>query len=117
MFQVGNVIPSDGVVVGVSLSRSQRPAAPVATGDVVRAYLVVKNSTSAAGAPPSQVLVDAARVVGVSSVSSSSDTVTVSLLVTRSGAPALIAAAGDGAVSIGELPKAAKPTIDFVKNS
>ncbi len=116
MFQSSSIVPDDGVVVGVTLTRSQRPATPVATGDVVRAYQVSKTSASD-GTSDSPVLVQAARVVSVSAGSSSSDTVTVSLLVDQAVAPTLVAAAGQGTVSVGALPMDATPSIDFQKGS
>lgn len=112
MFQVGSVLPADGVVVGVTLSRNQRPAADVATGDVVRAFLVPKTSQNANAPTVGPVLVDAARVVDVQSASSA-DTITVSLLVKQADAQTLISAAGQGTVALAELPKTTVPSIDF----
>jgi hypothetical protein len=112
MFKVGDVLPTDGVVVGVTLSVDQRPATTIAAGDVVRAYLVPKsgqgtNSTAQQG----QVLVDAARVVSVQS--NTSDTVTASLLVSSTDAPPLVTAAAQGSVALAALPNTTKPTIDY----
>ncbi len=115
MFQAGNVMPSDGVLVGVSLTASQRPASAISTGDVVRAFLVVKSS-SGDSPVPGPVLVDAARVVNVTNASSG-DSVTVSLLVDPTSAQTLIVAAVQGAVAVAELPKTTKPPIDFLTGS
>ena len=46
MFRVGSVLPAEGVLVGVTLSVDQRPAASISTDDVVRAYLVPKGGQS-----------------------------------------------------------------------
>lgn len=116
MFQAGSMLPKDGVVVGVTLARSQRPAAAIASGDVLRAFQVPRTSsgdTAVAGS----VLVDSARVVAVSDGSSSGDSITVSLLVTQVDAAKLIPAAGQGSVAVGELPKTVKPLIDFQTTS
>jgi hypothetical protein len=116
MFQVSNVLPADGVVVGVTLGRYQRPATSISNGDVVRAFLIPKTSTGANGPGPGLVLVDAARVVDVVGASST-DTITASLLVKQSDAQNLISAASQGAVSLAELPKSVVPSIDFQTGS
>jgi hypothetical protein len=114
MFQVGNVLPDSGVVVGVTLSPAQRPATDILAGDVVRAYLVAKAAQEVP--TPGTALVDAARVVSVQQ-GATSDTVTVSLLVTSTTAASLISAAGQQAVAVAELPKTTKPAIDFQTGS
>ncbi len=92
------------------------PAASIDTGDVVRAFNVPKNNAS--NAPVTgDVLVTAARVVDVSAGASSGDTITVSLLVTQDDAQTLVAAASQGTVSLGVLPKTAVPVIDFQSKS
>lgn len=116
MFQAANVIPGNGVVVGVTLSREQRPATSIQSGDILRVYTIPKQgSTDAAAANP--VLIDAARVVSASSGSSSSDTITISLLVTNADASALVVNAGAGSVAVAELPRTTKPVIDFQHQS
>ena len=94
------------------MGSSQRPAAPITSGDVVRAYQVTKTSSDGA-ITAGPVLIDAARVVDVSSTSSSSDSQTVSLLVQSTAAQVLVNAAGQGTVALGVLPRSTKPTIDF----
>jgi Flp pilus assembly protein CpaB len=116
MFQATNVVPADGVVVGVTVAQNQRPAADLASGDVVRAFNVAKNSGSGA-AVTSTVLVTAARVVDVSGGSSGGDTVTVSLLVTQDDAQTLVAAASQGTVALALLPTTTAPVIDFAAKS
>lgn len=116
MFQAANVVPDDGVVVGVTLAQSQRPAETIGTGDVVRAFNVPKSAGSGS-ATTSDVLVPAARVVDVAGDPTSGDTITVSLLVTQDDAQTLVAAASAGTVSIGMLPKTAIPGIDFQSQS
>ena len=113
MFQAGNIVPSSGVVVGVTVTSSQRPAAQIASGDVVRAYEVTKTSSNTNTVTPGPVLIDAARVVDVSTSSTSGDSETVSLLVEATAAQVLVNAAGQGTVALGLLPKSTKPTIDF----
>ena len=117
MFQVGNVIPTDGVVVGVTLNQSQRPSGELHAGDVVRVFLVPKSSSGDSGA--TGVLVAAARVTAVSSSSGDlgSSGTAVSLLVRESDAQSVIAAASAGQVALGQLPKSTTPSIDFRKDS
>lgn len=116
MFQATNVVPANGVVVGVTVAQNQRPADAIDSGDVVRAFNVPKNSSS--GTPVAgTVLVAAARVVDVSGGGSGADTITVSLLVTADDAGKLVAAASQGTVSLAVLPKTATPVIDFAGTS
>lgn len=114
MFQVGSVLPDNGVVVGVPLSRSQRPASTISSGDVVRVYTVSKSS---GGTATGTVLISAARVVDVSGDATSADTISISLLVTQDDSAGLISAVAQGSVSIGVLPKTAKPVIDYQSRS
>lgn len=111
MFRIGSALPPQGVVVGVTLSVEQRPAATIGTNDVVRAFLVPKGGQSSDTTSIGQVLVDAARVVNVSS--NSSETVTVSLLVSADDAQKLIGPAAEGSVALAVLPAATKPPIDY----
>lgn len=115
MFQVGTVIPGDGVLVGVSLAQTQRPASAISAGDVVRAYLLPKSASSSGAVAPGPVLIDAARVVSVASSASSGSSITISLLVDATSAQQLVTAAAQGAVAVAELPSSTKPTIDFQK--
>jgi hypothetical protein len=111
MFRVGSVVPPEGVVVGVTLTVDQRPAASVQPNDVVRAYLVPKGGQSTDAAPLGQVLVDAARVVGVQN--GSSDAITASLLVSADDAQKLIGPASQGTVALAVLPAGTKPALDY----
>ena len=111
MFRVGAALPADGVVVGVTLSVEQRPAAALQIGNVVRAFLVPNGSQSSNSAAVGAVLVDAARVVNVQS--NSTDTITVSLLVSASDAQVLIAPAAQSQVALAVLPATTKPTPDL----
>lgn len=113
MFQVAGVIPSNGVIVGVTPAANQRPATQIAAGDVVRAYLVPKNAQGVTAA--SQVLVDAARVVHVQLASS--DTLTVSLLVSATDAQGLVFAASQDTVALAELPNTTRPALDYRTSS
>jgi hypothetical protein len=117
MFQATSVVPDDGVVVGVTVGQNQRPAASIVSGDLVRAFNVPKETGSGQPVTTGDVLVSAARVVDVSGGSGSGDSITVSLLVTQDDAKILVAAASQGTVSIGMLPKTAVPVIDFQSKS
>lgn len=117
MFRAGKILPPDGVVVGVNLSADQRPAVPVAAGDVVRAYYVVKGSSSDPTPVVGKTITDAARVVSVRSGSTGQDSVTVSLLVDETTAGALISAASTDSVALAELPIGTKPAVDLLSAS
>ncbi len=113
MFQVGQVIPRNGVVVGVTVGGEQRPAAGVNAGDVVRAYFVAKASSSDTAPQPGAVLADAARVLDARSSPTNTDALTVSLLVSGDEAAQLVSASAAGAVALAILPPGTKPEIDF----
>jgi hypothetical protein len=62
------------------------------------------------------VIISAARVVAVTS-GSTSGSLTVSLLVTTKAAPQLVSAAAQNDVSLTALPVGTTPTIDYVTGS
>lgn len=114
MFKVGNIAPSNGVVVGVSLTSAQRPAVALAAGDVVRAYYVTKGTSSDTTPQIGRTLAQAVRVVSVHSAGGSGqDTVTASLLVDETTANTLISAASTNSVALAQLPVGTTPAIDF----
>ncbi len=115
MFQSKEVLPAGGVVVGVNLTADQRPASGISTGDVVRAYYV-NTSSSGGQIQDGKSLADAVRVVSVNNSQASTGTVTVSLLVDSSAAPALIAAAATNNVALAALPVGTQPSLDFVQS-
>jgi hypothetical protein len=114
MFQASDVLPSDGVVVGVSVTAAQQPAAGVHDGEVVRVYGVSKSDANSD--TNGTALVDAARVVSVSSGSTGGAS-TVSLLLTSDSAPAVVSAAAQNDVVLGALPIGTKPAIDYANGS
>jgi hypothetical protein len=115
MFRATGVIPSDGVVVGITLGQQARPASPINVGDVVRAYAIPKPGPNGQ-VGPATVIISAARVVAVTS-GSTSGSLTVSLLVTTKAAPQLVSAAAQNDVSLTALPVGTTPTIDYVTGS
>jgi SAF domain-containing protein len=111
MFRVGSPTPSDAIVVGVVVTSAQRPAAPIVTGDVVRAYLVPKGSDGSIVGSAGDVLVPAARVVDVRG-GSSADSLAVSLLVPSRLARDIVPAASGGQVSLTLLAPSTRPLVD-----
>ena len=111
MFRVGSPTPPGAIVVGVVVSATQRPAAPLRTGDVVRAYLVPKGNDSLSGTP-GRILIRAARVVDVRG-GSNSDSTAVSLLVPETLAQGVVPAASAGQVSLTLLGANTTPVIDL----
>jgi SAF domain len=113
MFQAARVIPSDGVVVGVTVVGGQRPAAGVTGGDVVRAYFVPKSAASSTEPQSGTVLALAARVLDARTSDTNSDALTVSLLVNDDQAAELVSASAADAVALAVLPPGTRPEIDF----
>ncbi|PRY17787.1 SAF domain-containing protein [Kineococcus rhizosphaerae] len=125
MFLAGDSVPAGAAVVGVVLGPEQRPTQGLASGDVVRAYLVAADgSTTVTGQPPGTVLLDAARVVAAGTpaagpaagqVAVASDSGTVSLLVPTGDAAQVVAAAAAGQVALVRLAEATTPPVDLVR--
>ena len=113
MFVAGDVVPPGAVVVGVVLSPTQRPAQPVRTGDVVRAYLV-PGDAGAVGGSPGQVLLEAARVVSAEPASGA-ESAPVSLLVPAGAAGDVVSAAAAGQVALAALADSAVPVVDLAR--
>ena len=129
MFLNTNVIPSDGVIVGVTLPQNRRPAGALAKGDVVRVYEINTDvgasvgtgatPTPAAGATPvivsgAKVLVDVARVVDApTSTSNNTDQYEISLLLKASDAQNVVLDNAGGALAVALLPSTSTPAIDF----
>ena len=144
---LANALPANSVIIGVTVSQADRPAAPINTGDVVQVYIVPSgggsSSTSstagglASGAPvlapsptaeqkpltglePGILFIQSARVVGVSTSSSSSPTgsqdESVSLLVSTDIAPQLTTYERYTRIALGLLPPGIKPSPDLQGN-
>ena len=113
MFLAGDVVPADGVVVGVVLSPTQRPAGTLAAGDVVRAYRVPRSSDGALSGQAGTPVLLAARVVEVQAGASGADTVTVSLLVPVQLAGTVVPVAAAGQIALARLPDGVKPPVDL----
>lgn len=126
MFLRGGVVPKNGVIVGVTLQAQQRPAVPLAQNDVVRVYYVPKSAAAAAdgtsvddpSADPvfgqASVLVDSARVAEVQGDRTTSDSGTISLLLSADDARKVVLAVSEGSVAVTRLPSTVKPAVDFL---
>jgi hypothetical protein len=126
MFVTGAVLPPDGVVVGLVLPSTHRPAVAIKAGDVVRVYLVRKNAdapagtaTTPAGATPAptvaasgSVLVASARVVEAPAATSG-DSVSISLLLKATDAQAVVVDAASQEIAVARLPVGTVPGIDM----
>lgn len=115
MFQATKVLPADGVVVGVTIASGNAPAGTISSGSVVRAYYVPQSSSSSQ--QPGTVLANAARVVAVKTSETSSNSQTVSLLVSSDEAADLVSASAAGDVALALLPLGTKPDVDFQRAS
>ena len=113
MFLDDDVVPPNGVVVGVVLAPTQRPAEPLAAGDVVRAFRVPRSDDAGGSGTAGSLVIDAARVVEVQAGAAGGDTVSVSLLVPQQLAPTVVPVAATGEVALARLPLGAKPRIDL----
>lgn len=122
MFLSRDIVPANGVIVGITLSSGQRPAQALSTNDVVRVYSIPKTTGTAVpavgaapatAAPTASVLVDSARVVEVGASSGDSDTIAVSLLLKASDAQAVVYAEAAGGVAVARLPVGTVPAVDF----
>lgn len=113
MFLAGDVLPADGVVVGITLALAQQPAGALRVGDVVRAYLVPRSSDAALVGQVGQVLLKSARVVEVRNAATSDGSLTVSVLVSAEEAPAVVPAAAARQVALARLPDQTRPGLDL----
>ena len=139
MFLSGPVIPADGVVVGVTVSVTRRPAIALTVGDLVRVYLVGKDGSddgvSGAGTVPSAapavvptgattapgtvifgevaVLVDTAKVVEAPAAPAAGGDLTVSLLLKPADAAKVVLANAGGDIALARLPVTGTPAIDL----
>jgi len=107
MFQQAGVTPAGSVDVGVSVGPAARPAGDLQAGDVVRAYSAPSNPSQGDAGP--LVLVNAARVVAVST--GDSGDMVVSLLVSEDKAADLVAANAQGNVVLAQLPLGTQPDV------
>jgi hypothetical protein len=112
MFLRGSVIPANAVVVGTVLNAQQRPARPLAPGNVVRVYLAGRGTDSSTVGVPGQTLLDAVRVVEVDSGTSRSS-MAVSVLVPANLARRVIPAAASGQLAVARLADDVVPVVDF----
>ena len=104
-----DVVPDDAVVVGVVLSASQRPAGELRRGDVVRVFLVPRESGDGA---QGTVLADAVRVAEVAP-GAGGDSVRLSLLVPESPATSSASAAATSSIAVTRLSPDTEPAVDF----
>ncbi|WP_236865651.1 SAF domain-containing protein [Brevibacterium daeguense] len=108
MFVSGSAIPSNGEVVGLVLTPTQRPSEPLASGDVVRLY---QGAGVEAGGGTGQVLVESARVV---SVIDAGGNLSVSVLIGSDQAATLVPSAAAGQVAATKLAQGTRPGVDFL---
>lgn len=104
-----SVVPLRSVVVGVVLSASQRPAVELRAGDVVRVFLVPRDT---GGVTTGTVLASAVRVAEIGS-SAGGDALRLSLLVPESAATAIVGAAATDSIAVTRLAPETLPAVDF----
>lgn len=103
------VVPEGSTVIGVVLSASQRPAVELRAGDVVRVFLVPRES---GGVTSGTVLASAVRVAEVG-LSAGGDTTRLSLLVPEEPATAIVSAAATNSLAVTRLSPDTEPAVDF----
>lgn len=105
------VVPLRSLVLGVVLGATQRPAVELRAGDVVRVFLVPRETGQGGGV--GTVLASAVRVVEAPGAASG-DTVRVSLLIPEDeSTTALVAAAATGSLAVVRLAPETAPAVDF----
>ena len=110
MFLVeGSAVPSNAQVVGVVLSATQRPATELRPGDVVRVFLVPRETGDGA---QGTVLASAVRVAEAPG-GGAGDTVRLSLLVPDDVATSVVTAAATGSLAVTRLAPGIQPLVDF----
>ncbi len=108
MFLAGNVQPEGSVLVGVVLSATQRPSTPLRSRDVVRVFLVPRDTGTGQVAT---VLATAVRVADVPQLVG--DDLRLSLLVPVENVTNVLTAAATGSLALTLLPPETPPAIDF----
>ena len=109
MFLANSIVPDGAVVVGVVLTTSQRPAADLRSGDVVRVFAVPRE---AGDNPVGTVLVPAVRVAE-RVPAGQGDVLRLSLLVPEESASAIVAAAATNSIAVTRLAANTRPVVDF----
>ncbi len=116
MFLAGDVVPDNGVVVGMVLTPQQRPALDVRAGDVVRLYLVPPDEAGGTvPGDPGDTVVSAVRVVEVGPATSGAQGLAVSVLVSSGDSGNVVAASSAGQIALARLAAGTEPTIDLVR--
>jgi hypothetical protein len=114
MFRAGGVLPDGAQLVGVVVPGTQRIAADIKPGDVVRVFYVVgKTGQAASGVNPGDPIVEAARVVSASKGSGGSDLLSLSVLVPDEVAGRLAQFASASQLAVSKLPDDTRPTVDL----
>lgn len=113
MFRTEDVLPRNGVEVGVVVDIDRRTTERPTEMDVVRLYFVTSgNAQSSAAYAPGEVVVEAARVLRVGSGGGSGQT-SLTVLVEDDIAGELANLAASGSVAITLLSRDATPDIDL----
>jgi Flp pilus assembly protein CpaB len=113
MFLAGGVLPTGGLIVGLTLTDAQQPAGGLHPGDVVRAYLVPRSTDGALVGQAGEVLLRAARVVEVQPGNTGDGSAKVSLLVAEDDAPKVVPAAAARQVALVRMPDQTRPPVDL----
>ena len=104
-----SAVPAGAQVVGVVLSATQRPAEELQPDDVVRVFLVPRETGDGA---QGTILASAVRVAEAPG-GGSGDTVRLSLLVPDYAATAVVTAAATGSLAVTRLAPGFRPLVDF----
>lgn len=112
MFRVGDVVPSGAQLVGVVLDLTRRTTQRPAEGDVVRVYYVSQDGNPVGNLAPGDVVVPAARVMQAGR-GTSSDALSLTLLVPDDTAGPLAELAASQSLAVAVLPADTTPVVDI----
>lgn len=102
-------VPAGAQVVGVVLTATQRPAVELRTNDVVRVFLVPRETGDGGQGTVLATAVKVAEAPG----GGAGDTVRLSLLVPDAAATGVVTAAATGSLAVTRLAPGTRPVVDF----
>lgn len=112
MFTPTELAPAGAQLVGVVVPSVGRPAEGFQVNDIVRVYGTPASKGNEA-LKPSEVLVEAAKVVSAGTVSDTRDTLHVTLLLPEDAVADVISSSAAGSAALAILPASTPPVVDW----